>query len=88
MDRKCLSRRHQEDQDAGIGDQEVQATSRLCVQSMLGEDSPLQVPLRTSVTVIAQSCPTLCDPVDCSTPGLPVHHQLPELAHTHVQSSQ
>ena len=28
--------------------------------------------------------PTLCDPVDCSTPGLPVHHQLPELAQTHV----
>ena len=28
----------------------------------------------------AQSCPTLCDPMDCSTPGLPVHHQLPEFA--------
>ena len=26
----------------------------------------------------AQSCPTLCDPMNCSTPGLPVHHQLPE----------
>ena len=33
---------------------------------------------------IAQSCPTLCDPLDCSAPGLPVHHQLPELAQTHV----
>ena len=33
---------------------------------------------------VAQSCPTLCDPVDCSMPGLPVHHQLPELAQTHV----
>ena len=33
---------------------------------------------------IAQSCPTLCDPMDCSTPGLPVHHQLSELAQTHV----
>ena len=33
---------------------------------------------------VAQSCPTLCDPVDCSTPGLPVHHQLPKLAQTHV----
>ena len=32
----------------------------------------------------AQSCPTLCDPVDCSMPGFPVHHQLPELAQTHV----
>ena len=33
---------------------------------------------------VAQSCPTLCDPMDCSMPGLPVHHQLPELAQTHV----
>ena len=33
---------------------------------------------------VAQSCPALCNPVDCSTPGLPVHHQLPELAQTHV----
>ena len=33
---------------------------------------------------VAQLCPTLCDPVDCSTPGFPVHHQLPELAQTHV----
>ena len=32
----------------------------------------------------AQSCPTLCNPMDCSTPGLPVHHQLPELAQIHV----
>ena len=31
-----------------------------------------------------QLCPTLCDPVDCSTPGFPVHHQLPELTQTHV----
>ena len=32
---------------------------------------------------VTQSCPTLCDPMDCSTPGLPVHHQLPELTQTH-----
>ena len=31
---------------------------------------------------IAQSCPTLCDPMDCSTPGLPDHHQLPKLIQT------
>ena len=31
-----------------------------------------------------QSCPTLCDPVNRSTPGLPVHHQLPEFTQTHV----
>ena len=33
---------------------------------------------------VTQSCPTLCDPMDCSTPRFPVHHQLPELAQTHV----
>ena len=33
---------------------------------------------------VTQSYPTLCDPMDCSTPGLPIHHQLPELAQTHV----
>ena len=33
---------------------------------------------------VAQSCPTLCNPMDCSTPGFPVHHQLPELTQTHV----
>ena len=32
----------------------------------------------------AQSCLTLCDPMDCSTPGLPVHHQLTEFTQTHV----
>ena len=33
---------------------------------------------------VAQSCPTLCNPMNCSTLGFPVHHQLPELAQTHV----
>ena len=33
---------------------------------------------------IAQLCPTLCDPMDRSTPGFPVHHQLPEFTQTHV----
>ena len=32
---------------------------------------------------VAQSCLTLCNPMDCSTPGFPVHHQLLELAQTH-----
>ena len=33
---------------------------------------------------VAQLCPTLCDPMDCSTPGFPVHHQVQELAQTFV----
>ena len=34
---------------------------------------------------VAQSCPTLCDPMNRSTPGLPVHRQLSEFTQTHVQ---
>ena len=42
--------------------------------------------LRVSVqfSSVAQSCLTLCDPVNRSTPGLPVHHQLPEFTQTHA----
>ena len=42
--------------------------------------------LDTSVqfSSVAQLCPTLCDPMNCSTPGLPDHHQLPEFTQTHV----
>ena len=38
----------------------------------------------TLFSSVAQSCPTLCDPMDCSTPGLPVLYHLPEFAQTHV----
>ena len=38
----------------------------------------------TQFSSVAQSCPTLCDPMNRSTPGLPVHHQLPEFTETHV----
>ena len=37
-----------------------------------------------SMKCSVQSCPTLCNPMDCNMPGFPVHHQLLELAHTHV----
>ena len=37
-----------------------------------------------SVQFNTQSCPTLCNPMNRSTPGLPVHHQLPEFTETHV----
>ena len=33
---------------------------------------------------VTQSCPTLCDPMNRSTPGLPVHHRLPEFTETHI----
>ena len=40
--------------------------------------------LSVQFSSVSQLCLTLCDPMDCSTPGFPVHHQLPELAQTHV----
>ena len=40
--------------------------------------------LSVQFSSVAQSCPTLCDPRDCSTPGLPVHHQLLEFTQAHV----
>ena len=40
--------------------------------------------LSSQFSSVAQSCPTLCDPMSCSTPGLPVHHQLPEPTQTNV----
>ena len=42
----------------------------------------MQIAVRFSS--VTQSCPTLCDPMDYSTPGFPVHHQLPEFTQTQV----
>ena len=39
---------------------------------------------KRSYCSVAKSCLTLCNPIVCSTPGLPVHHQLPEFAQTHI----
>ena len=50
----------------------------------------LSSPVHTQLTFLLLSwfscsvCPTLCNPMDCSTTGFPVHHQLPELTQTHV----
>ena len=42
--------------------------------------------LKAIFSSVTQSCPTLCNSCDCSTPGLPVHHQLPEFTQTYVHS--
>ena len=47
----------------------------------LSNNSPL---ISVQFSSVAQSCPTLCNPMNHSTPGLPVHHQLPEFTQTHV----
>ena len=51
----------------------------------LSSNSSSSIPGRAFVSSVAQSCPTVCDPMNRSTPGLPVHHQLLEL--TSVTSS-
>ena len=51
-------------------------STKCCLGSLLSEVS--------SVSSDTQSCPTLCDPINCSMPGFAVHHQLLELAQTHV----
>ena len=45
---------------------------------------PLAAPASIQFNSVSQSCPTLCHPMDYSTPGLPVLHQLPEFTQTHV----
>ena len=42
------------------------------------------LPITCRFSSVAQSCPTLCDPMIHSTPGLPVHYQLPEFTQTHI----
>ena len=45
---------------------------------------PQSLPASVHFSSVAQSCPTLCDPVNCSRPGLPVYHQLLEFTQTHI----
>ena len=54
-------------------------------EGYLGVSMVMNLPaMQDQFTSVVQSCLTLCDPMDCSTPGLPVHHQLPEFTQTHV----
>ena len=49
--------------------------------------APVCSNIQTQFSSVAQSCPTLCDPMNCSMLGFPVHHKLPELTQTHVIKS-
>ena len=55
-----------------------------CGRQILNHWTTREDPLSNQIRSVAQSCPTFCDPMNCSTPGLPVHHQLPEFTQTHV----
>ena len=63
------------------------ARERLPHVDLLGDFAntlPVMWSLLQQFSSVAQSCPTLCDPMDCSMPGLPVLHHLPELVQSHV----
>ena len=49
-----------------------------------GPSLSLRWGISVQFSTVAQLCPTLCNPMDCSMPGFPVRHQLPEFAQTHV----
>ena len=57
---------------------ELENTEQLTLEKYRVELSSVQF------SSVVQSCPILCDPTDCSTPGLLVHHQLLELTQIHV----
>ena len=59
--------------------------AKLCTSSWEPYRSRQVNRLSVQFSSVAQSCPTLCNPMDCSMPGLPVHHQLPEFTQTHIR---
>ena len=64
------------------------AESKVCAFGILldsGEFSFIRMLLIHLLFSVSQSCLTLCDPMDCSTPGFPILYHLPELAQTHVR---
>ena len=52
--------------------------------ALQADSLPAELPWKPEFSSVAQSLLTLCNPMDCSTPGLPVHHQLPEFTQTHA----
>ena len=55
-----------------------------CSTLLIIREMQAKITTRYHLSSVAQSCLTLCDPMGYSTPGFPVHHQLPELAQTHA----
>ena len=63
----------------------VQSTPKLgTAQLSISPSIDKQINKLKLVSLVTQSCPALCDPMDCRMPGFPVHHELPELTHTHA----
>ena len=72
-----------------LNGKEIQGGGGICVR-MAGsiyctaETNNIVKKLSVEFSSVSQLCPTLCDPMNCSMLGLPVHHQLPEFIQTHV----
>ena len=64
--------------------QKNQKSNSCSIWSFFGHLERIWMSSFSQVSSVIQSGPALCDPMDCSTPGLPVHHHLPELTQTHV----
>ena len=81
----CLSNRDLSSDSSRVPG--VRGQSVICLGSLRGfcaSSLAFRRPNSVHFSSITQSCPTVCDPMNCSTPGLPVHHQLPEFTQTHV----
>ena len=65
-------------------EEEMATHSSILAWEISWTEEPGELQSSQSVSSVTQSFSTLCNPMDCSTPGFPVHHQLPELAQTHV----
>ena len=63
--------------------EKLSSTKPITGAKMVGDHCPTEF-ITLQFSSVAQSCLTLCDPMNCSTAGLPVHHQLPEFTQTHV----
>ena len=63
---------------------EITSEEQNKVKGMKRTEDSLRDLCSVQFSSVAQSCPTLCKPMNRSTPGLPVHHQLPEFTKTHV----
>ena len=62
-----------------------QLSTRMPYMAGICEKEPqYNIFISSYISSVAQSCPTICDPMNHSTPGLPVHHQLPKYTQTHV----
>ena len=68
-----------------LGATEVKTRRESRVEVYHDEEAEPRAACTLQFSSAAQSCPTPCDPMDCSTPDLPVHHQLPEFTQTHIQ---